>query len=187
MDVLKFKKKNQIFALTKVNEFCFLKIKSGSLGVGENAEMSSDAVTITEFMENPWEEFSNALCKKEANKKVIDTNLGKGSQDSDDEYDDDEDDDDLDDDNNEVLHRDIDENDEDSESNYDDEDERIIDELENNREIKLGNKGHKGIKDKGFLAKEVPQGDNFDDDDDDDDIVDRKFLHLFRTFLKLKK
>lgn len=137
----------------------FHQIKSGSLGVGENAELSSDAVTITEFVANPWEEFSNALCKKEASKKVIDTNQKK-VEDSDSEYDDD----DLDEDN-EVLDRVIDENeDEDTESNYDEEDERIIERLENNREIKLGNKGHKGIKDKEFVAEEVPKGDELDDD-----------------------
>ncbi|XP_037034637.1 podocan-like [Bradysia coprophila] len=138
------------------------KIKSGSLGVGENAELSSDAVTITEFVANPWKEFADALCKKEANKKVIDTNRGK-IEDSESEYDED----DLDEDN-EVLDRDIDESeDEDAESNYDDEDERILDQLENNREIKLGNKAHKGIKDKEFLAEEVRK-----DEELDDDIVD---------------
>lgn len=133
------------------------KIKSGSLGVGENADLSSDAVTITEFVANPWEEFSNALCKKEASKKVIDTDQKK-IDDSESEYDDD----DLDEDN-EVLDRDIDESDVD-ESSYDDEDERDIQRLENEREIKLGNKGHKGIKDKEFLAEEVRKGEELDDD-----------------------
>lgn len=143
-----------------------IQIKSGSLGVGENAELSSDAVIITEFVANPWEEFSNALCKKAANKKVIDTNQDK-VDDSDSEYDDD----DLDDeDDNEVLDRDIDQSDDDVESNYDEEDERIIEELENNREIKLGNKGHQGIKDRGFKAEEEPKGDELDDD-----IVDCEF------------
>lgn len=148
-------------------------IKSGSLGIGENAELSSDAVTITEFIKNPWEEFSNVLCKKEAdmkaNKKVIDTNQEK-ADDSDSEYDDD----DLDEDN-EVLDKDVDGNDdEDVESNYDEEDERIIEQLENNREIKLGNKGHKGIKDKEFLAEEVRI-----DEELDDDIVDCKLKMKF--------
>lgn len=134
--------------------------------------MSSDAVTITEFIKNPWEEFANVLCKKEAdvkaNKKVIDTNQGK-VEDSDSEYDDD----DLDEDN-EVLDKENDENEEDdAESNYDEEDERIIEQLENNREIKLGNKGHKGIKDKEFLAEEVRI-----DEELDDDIVDCK-LQIF--------
>lgn len=126
--------------------------------------MSSDAVVITEFVANPWEEFSNALCKKATNKKVIDTNQKK-VEDSDSEYDDD----DLDDeDDNEVLDRGIDDSeDDDVESNYDEEDERIIEELENNREIKLGNKGHQGIKDRGFLAEEVRKGDELDDDIDD--------------------
>ncbi|KAJ6644277.1 Leucine-rich repeat-containing protein 15, partial [Pseudolycoriella hygida] len=139
------------------------KIKSGSLGVGENAEMSSDAVTITEFTENPWDEFSTALCKREAKKKVVDSNLYKG-EDSDDEYDDE----DLDEDN-EVL-----DESEDDDSNYDEEDQRIIEELENNREIKLGNKGHKGIKDKEFLAEEVSK-------DDEEEIVelDENFDILF--------
>ena len=41
--------------------------------------------------------------------------------------------------------------------------------LENNREIKLGNKGHHGIKDKEFLAEEVRK-----DEELDDDIVDCK-------------
>jgi len=149
------------------------KVKSGSLGVGENAELNSDAVTITEFVTNPWEEFSNVLCKKAATKKVIDTNQKK-VEDSDSEYDDD---DDLDEDN-EVLDREIDENEnEDAESNYDEEDERIIEQLENNREIKLGNKGHKGIKDKEFLAEEVRKGDELDDDivDLDEDDLDILF------------
>ncbi len=149
--------------------FFHTQIKSGSLGVGENAELSSDAVTITEFVANPWEEFSTALCKKEANKKVIDTNQEKSTSDSDDEYDDDDDDEDLDEDN-EVLDRDIDanENGDVDSSSYDDEDERIIERLENDREIKLGNKkGHSGIKDKEFLAEEVQK-----DEELDDDIVD---------------
>lgn len=147
-------------------------IKSGSLGIGENAELNSDAVTITDFTTNPWEEFTSALCKKEAdikaNKKVIDTNKEKVEDpDSDSEYDDDDEDED-----NEVMDRDIDENeDDDIESNYDEEDERIIEQLENNREIKLGNKKHKGIKDKEFLAEEVRKEDELDDD-----IVDCKFI-----------
>lgn len=146
--------------------FAFQQIKSGSLGVGENAELSSDAVTITEFIANPWEEFSNVLCKKEAdglksNKKVIDTDQGK-IDDSGSEYDEEDEDDD-----NEVLDKDVEES-EDDDGNYDEEDERIIEQLENNREIKLGNKGqHKGIKDKEFLAEEVRKGDELDDDIDD--------------------
>lgn len=132
-------------------------------------------------MTNPWEEFTNALCKKEAdmkaNKKVIDTNKEKvEDSDSDSEYDDD----DIDEDN-EVLDRDLDESDDDDvESSYDEEDERIIEQLENNREIKLGNKGHKRIKDKEFLAEEVRKGDELDDD-----IVDCEFF--FVVFLGWKK
>jgi len=145
------------------------KIKSGSLGVGENAELNTDGVTITEFVENPWEEFSNALCKKEADikahKKVIDTDKGKvDSEDSDSEYEDDDDDDDDDELDNEVLDRNLDEDTNDDLDNYD-EDERIIQQLENNREIKLGNKGpHKEIKEKEFLVEEVRKGEELDDD-----------------------
>lgn len=135
------------------------------MGIGENAELISDAVTITEFIDNPWEEFSNALCKKEAdhkaNKKVIDTDKEKIDV-SDSEYDDE-----VDDADNDVLGRDVQENEDDDES-YDEEDERIIDQLENN--IK-GSKGSKGIKEKEFLAEEVRKGEELDDDD----IVDCKF------------
>lgn len=154
-------------------------IKSGSLGMGENAELSSDAVTITEFVANPWEEFSNALCKRESdlklNKKVIDTEKGKIDE-SESDYDDEDEEDDGG-DNNEVLDTDVDESDDDDdeEANYDEEDERIIEQLENNREIKLGNKGpNKGIKEKEFLAEEVRKEEELDDD-----IVDCKYFFVF--------
>lgn len=141
-------------------------MKSGSLGIGENAELNTDAVSITEFIANPWEEFLKSVCKKESeglkpNKKVIDTDQGK-IEDSDSQYDDDDD--------NEVLGNEENEDDDDDgeESTYDEEDERIIEQLENNREIKLGNKGgHKGIKEKEFLAEEVRKSDELADDIDD--------------------